>query len=288
MLCQRCGGKAEEGAIFCPSCGAWLGDESHRIFAPLPLPSSDTRQVQKKGRERRLWIVSILSLALFLFGGIAGIGMLAVHQGLEEHEQLLREHLNPHPRPTTDVRTALFSEALVLQRGEEWEGMLSVLRELQSLDPDFRAPEIRELLFMAHSEIGKQLVEEDRLEEAIGHFAEALALKQDEAIMRQKSLASLYLTGTKFWEETIWVKAIESFTTLYQLEGDYKDVRQRLYIAHMSLGDIYSSEGAWCLAEGHYAEAHKILPQEMAATKRDEAIQHCLATIKGPTPTAED
>lgn len=288
MLCQECGEKVEEGAIFCPSCGNWLRAEGHQTSASSPSLSSSNNHGQEAERNLWLWTVGILAMALFLFGGIAGIGVLAAREGLRERERLIRERLNPHPRPTIDLRATLYDEAQALHRDGDWEGMFSILTELHGLDPEFRAPEVRELLFVTHSETGKELVAEDRLEEAIGHFAEALALKQDEAIMRKKSMASLYVAGTKFWEEAVWVKAIESFTTLYQLEGDYKDVRQRLYMAHMNQGDIYFSEDAWCLAERHYAEAHRILPHEMAAAKRDEAIQRCLATIKGLTPKAEE
>lgn len=286
MLCQECGERVEEGTIFCPSCGNWLRAEGHQTPAPLPFLSPDSNQMQREERSIRLWRMGILALALFLLFGIVGTGVLAVYRGLEEREQLIRERLNSRPKPTIDIRGALYNEALALQRSANWEEMLSTLGELQSQDPDFRAPEVKGLLFIAHSKAGEQLIDENRLKEAIEHFATALALKGDDAIAWQKNLASLYLAGTEFWEETNWVKAIESFTSLYQLEGDYKDVRQRLYTAHMSLGDVYSSEDAWCLAERHYAEAHGILPQEMVATKRDEATQRCLGTVE-VTPKSE-
>jgi dipeptidyl aminopeptidase/acylaminoacyl peptidase len=128
------------------------------------------------------------------------------------------------------------------------------------------------------------LVDKDRLEEALRSFDKALEVKPgDPEALVQKELVSLYLTGLDYWG-TDWVRAIESFLAIHQIDPEYKDIEQRLYDAYLNHGDLYASEEAWCLAEERYEQAAALDSNEDIIAKRDDAAYRCQGAVE-PTPT---
>lgn len=199
--------------------------------------------------------------------------------------------------PTSEVRNevvdSLYQQAQELYSQRNWIEAATKLEQLRSLDPRYEQDSVTEMLFSSYYNMALDLVDKGRLEGAQRSFDKALEVKPgDPEVLRQKELASLYLTGLSYWE-TDWVRAIESLQTLYQTDPGYKDVRQRLYEAYLNQGNLYTSEEAWCLAEESYERAAALDSNEEVVAKRDEAAQQCkIAVAATPvrdataTPTA--
>ncbi len=178
----------------------------------------------------------------------------------------------------------LYNEARELYNQGDWEGVISKLEQVRSLEPEYEREQITNLLVEAYYKAGLGLVEEDRMEEAIRYLDRALELRPAEQVAReQKRWASLYLAGLGYWGAD-WQGAIESFSVLYQLKPDYKDTRQRLYDAYVAYADTLYEDGDWCAARDHYDSALAMTFSEVLKARREEAAQHC-AFAPGPTGT---
>ncbi len=199
--------------------------------------------------------------------------------------------------PTSELRSevvdSLYQQAQGLYGQQNWLEAVLKLEQLRGLDPQYEREKVQEMLFSSYYHMALELVDKGRLQEALRSFDKALEVKPgDPDVLMQKELASLYLTALGYWE-TDWLRAIESLQAIYQLNPGYKDVRQRLYEAHLNQGDLYASEEAWCLAEESYAQAAVLDSNEDIIAKRDEAAQQCQSAVASTpvraaavTPTA--
>ncbi|MFQ6058295.1 MAG: tetratricopeptide repeat protein [Anaerolineae bacterium] len=191
--------------------------------------------------------------------------------------------------PTSEVRNqaaeSFLEQARALYSQGEWEKAAEKLAQLRALDPDFERDQVEELLFTAHYNRGLELVEAGRLEEAMRYFDKALEVRPgDPSALGQKKMARLYLAGLASWGD--WPQTIETFEALYRLKADYRDAALRLCQAYQEYGDLYASEGAWCLAQAQYGRAAEINPTEAIMAKWQEATRRCAEAVaaQGATP----
>jgi Tol biopolymer transport system component len=199
--------------------------------------------------------------------------------------------------PTSETRNEavdlIYQQAQELYSQQNWIETALKLEQLRDLDPYYERENVLEMLFSSYYNMAVDLVDKDRLEEALRSFDEALEVKPgDPEALVQRELTSLYLTGLDYWEAD-WVRAVESFLAIYQIDPAYKDVEQRLYDAYLNHGDLYASEDAWCLAEERYEQATALDSNEDVIAKRDDAAYRCqIAAVSTPviaatvTPTA--
>jgi TolB protein len=190
--------------------------------------------------------------------------------------------------PTSEARNEatdlIYQQAQELYSQQNWIETALKLEQLRDLDPYYERESVTEMLFSSYYNMALDLVDKDRLEEALRSFDKALEVKPaDPEALVQKELTSLYLTGLGYWEAD-WVRAVESFLAIYQVDPEYKDVKQRLYDAYLNHGDLYSSEEAWCLAEERYELAAALDSNEDVIAKRDNAAYRCQIAVI-PTPT---
>jgi hypothetical protein len=102
--------------------------------------------------------------------------------------------------------------------------------------------------------------------------------------LRQKKMASLYLAGQEAWG-TDWAQSVESFEALYRLDEAYMDTASRLYQAYRAYGDLYASEGAWCLAQAQYSHAAEVTPTEAIMARWRGAAQRCAEAVAAENAT---
>jgi tetratricopeptide (TPR) repeat protein len=196
--------------------------------------------------------------------------------------------LTSRPTPTSAVRyqtaALLYNEARELYNRGDWDGVIAKLEQVRTLEPDYEREPVTALLVEAYYKAALRLVDDNRMEEAIRYFDQALELRPGEvAIREQKRLASLYLAGLGYWGAN-WQGAIDSLNVLYGLKPDYKDVRQRLYDAYVAYADTLVSKGDWCAARDKYDSALAMASSEPLKAKRDEAAQGCASALL-PTVT---
>ena len=189
--------------------------------------------------------------------------------------------------PTSETRNEavdlIYQQAQELYSQQNWIETVLKLEQLRDLDPYYEQENVTEMLFSSYYSMALDLVDKDRLEEALRSFDEALEVKPaDPEALVQRELTSLYLTGLDYWEAD-WIRAAESFLAIYQIDPEYKDVEQRLYDAYLNHGDLYASEEAWCLAEERYEQAAALDSNEDVIAKRDDAAYRCQVAV-APTP----
>lgn len=196
--------------------------------------------------------------------------------------------LTSRPTPTSAVRyqtaALLYNEARELYNRGDWDGVIAKLEQVRALEPEYEREPVTTLLVEAYYKAALRLVDEDRMEEAIRYFDQALELQPGEVTIReQKRLASLYLAGLGYWGAN-WQGAIDSLNVLYGLKPDYKDVRQRLYDAYVAYADTLGTKGDWCAARDRYDSALAMTFSESLKVKRDEAALACANALL-PTGT---
>ncbi|MDH4137062.1 MAG: tetratricopeptide repeat protein, partial [Anaerolineae bacterium] len=185
--------------------------------------------------------------------------------------------------PTSETRNEatdlIYQQAQELYSQQNWIEATLKLEQLRGLDPYYERENVTEMLFSSYYNMALDLVDKDRLEEALRSFDEALEVKPgDPEALVQRELTSLYLTGLDYWEAD-WVRAVESFLAIYKIEPEYKDVKQRLYEAYLNHGDLYASEEAWCLAEERYEQAADLDSNGDIIAKRDDAAYRCQVAV---------
>jgi len=205
--------------------------------------------------------------------------------------------LSKQPTPTSAVRrqTAilLYNEARELGNKGDWEGAIGKLEQVQAMEPEYEREQVTALLVEAYHKVGRLLLSENRMEEAIRYFDSALQLRPGEqAIRDEKRLASLYVAGLSYWGAN-WRGAIDTFHALYQLNPAYKDTRQRLHDAYVAYGDLLYGRAQWCSARDQYDSALAVaagaqsppLSEDELKAKREEAAQQCtIAALPTATP----
>lgn len=195
---------------------------------------------------------------------------------------LLQGGSTPTPELLGERLTVLYNEARQAYNRQDWSVVISRLEEIISLDPAFERDDVRRLLFDAYRASGLQLVEQDRLEEAIRRFDRALELRPgDVDVLTHRQFASLYLTGLSYWGAD-WERAIEAFRTLYGVQPEYKDTRRRLIDAYVTYGDVLFNKGDYCKAHDQYQQALGMAPDPRVSAKRDDAAIQCASATPPP------
>lgn len=204
--------------------------------------------------------------------------------GLAEAEQKLEAKPTPTPMLQQETKAAHLAELREAFGKRDWEAVFASADRLLALDPTYHRGEVDGMLFEAFYQSGLELVEQDRIREGARLFDRALALQPDNAqVAHARELATLYVTGIGYWGAD-WAKAIENLGALYRIEPEYRDVRQRIYDAHLEYGDLLAERQDPCGASEEYARAVEVQADPAAVDKRQEATALC---EREPTPTAE-
>jgi len=201
-----------------------------------------------------------------------------------------REKLQVRPTATPvllqEILAAYLDELRTAHAGGEWQEMFELADRLLATDPTYHRSEVDQMLFDGFYESGLQLVEQDRLREAVRLLDRALALQPNNAdVQRAEHLATLYLTAMGYWSAD-WVTTIETLESLYRLAPNYKDVRERTHLAHVSYGDLLAQRQDWCGAEQQYTRALEVVASPSVAQKRQDAASLCSAFPTRPTEEA--
>jgi tetratricopeptide (TPR) repeat protein len=103
------------------------------------------------------------------------------------------------------------------------------VRELSIFGPRPDQPEVRDLLFATHYNLGLELARAGRLDEAQRALDAALAVQPDDPrALGQRRLATLYASGTERLRSGDWAEASAFFQQVYDIDQEYLEVRQVL------------------------------------------------------------
>jgi tetratricopeptide (TPR) repeat protein len=217
------------------------------------------------------------------------------HEKASEKLAEAQQHLEAQPTATPalqeEMKAAYLTKMTEAYQQGNWQMVLDNADQLLALDPAYHRDAVDEMLTEVFYHQGLELVDKDRMKEAVDLFDRALDLQPGHTgAIEAKQLAALYVTGLGFWG-TDWPKALESLSALYVLAPDYKDVRQRTHKAYGYYGDDLAGREDWCHAVEAYSQAVAITGDAGIAAKRDQAEARCNPTAepaatKTPTPDA--
>lgn len=221
----------------------------------------------------------------------AEFGMaLQLDPGLDEAREGLdvaQERLEGRPEPTShlqdEMSAAYLREMSQAHEREDWPTLFATADRLLAADPTYRRDEVDRLLFDALCQSGLQLVEQDRVTEAVRMFDRALLLRPDDPqVKRARELATHYITGLSYWDRD-WALAIESLEAVRAREPGYRDVGPRLAEAYRSFGEQLVAAQDWCGAEEQFARALELATDDDLAATHEDAATRCAARAMTPT-----
>ena len=221
---------------------------------------------------------------------------LKLDPNFSEARQALREAqrvAQNQPTPTSQTRSAAASE--LLRRAEtqideqNWTDAAETLSQVRDLDPDYRAEDVSEMLHTANYQLGLQFTTANQLEEALVAFENALTERPGDSLaLAEQEKAVLYLDGLTL-EESDTAEAVEIFRQLYQQDGSYLDIKQRLWRAYERYGDELVGAEEWCRAEAQYIEAQTLqtsTPLQSKITNSNARCQEASTSTRNvPQPT---
>ncbi|MDH7488515.1 MAG: tetratricopeptide repeat protein [Anaerolineae bacterium] len=194
--------------------------------------------------------------------------------------------------PTSEVYQAaldgLFAQAVDLYNRGDWMGAAAAFEHIATLDPGYRPKEIQQYRFDCYRLQGEALEAENRLEEAIRAYDQALRVRPSAAdIARKRELLALYSAGAGA-AGADWGRCVEAFRQLYAVAPAFRDVAQRLYEAYVGHGDACMGWGLWCQAEEAYEAAKALDDNPTIRARLNDASQRCAGLAEAaltPVPT---
>ena len=207
-------------------------------------------------------------------------------QKLTELQATMGNQGTPGAPQEDRVAAALYEDAQAQVAAKNWSDAITRLEQLRTLKPDYRAADVTDLLYNSYVAGGKNAVLAGQIELARERFDAALAIRNgDGLVVQQRDLALLYLDGQQATGYN-WQTAIQKFSTLYQQDSNYYDVKKRLVDAYMQHAELAMRENASCLALRDYDGALAINKDPSLADKRAQAMSLCKQAISAtPTPT---
>lgn len=211
--------------------------------------------------------------------------------------------LPPQPTPSPMGGTAqLLAQAEAAYSAGRWSESVEQLLTIRRLDAAYASTRIDELLLNAYINLATEKDNQNKLEEALTLYDEALALQPDAVEIRQeRQLIADYLDVLTY-SGIDWERSTQLLRTIYAQEPDYRDVQDRLHEALLAYGEDQGEDQAWCDAADLLTEAINIAVTPGIIAQRDEyqaacddpAIAAALAvtetstnTLPGETPVAD-
>ncbi len=184
----------------------------------------------------------------------------------------------PTPIPTQNPNAALESVLAAAQEdlaAHRWQQAYARLEELHTVAPHFQPETVKNLLYQSAYQEGLELVEEDRMEEALRAFDRALRWKpDDEEARHQRDWAEAYILGISYFYVD-WDSAIAIFQSLYRQAPHYKDVRARYMEALRRGAEYFLQHGEPCKALKYYDRLYELNPQQPPSPQRTTAEEAC-------------
>lgn len=164
---------------------------------------------------------------------------------------------------------------------QNWTAVIDLGEQFLADHPDYQRDDIIQMLFTAYQKTGELAVDQDRLSDALRLFDRALVLNPDDpTVTTTRQQAALYLAASSYWGAD-WQRTIDTFAQLVDLDINYKDAFQKLYLAHVGYADDSAANGDWCLAASEYALANQLEDNADIQAKQVAAETTCNSQ---PTP----
>jgi len=220
-------------------------------------------------------------LAAVLVIGLVSLALHAISRESRIRDSVLAEELPPQrsaagPAAETQRRTeSLRAEADAAFLAGDWESAIEALRRVLDLAP--RDEQSRKQLAVAHFNVARDLLQQNRLQEARLHFDWAIrADASDPQLQEERRILSLYLGGLDAYVMQDWRTAVRRLSKVYEIYPEYHDTHTMLGEAHYQLGLELQAQRKWFQARDEMEACLELLPEHREAPARiveiDEAI----------------
>lgn len=170
---------------------------------------------------------------------------------------------------------SLFEQAEAALAGKDWPQAIALLNQLTALDAAYQPEQVRALRFSAYVEQGRAFVNEERFEEALRFFDQALVIRpNDEEIKTTRELIALYVDALGRWRLD-WPGVISNLQAIEEREPGFLDASRRLRSAYEAWGDSLVNESQWCDAVVRFDAALALSDSDELAEKRAGAQTNC-------------
>jgi len=178
--------------------------------------------------------------------------------------------------PTSAVTASqLMTQAEAAYAAGRWSESVNVLQEIRRLNPVYENQRVTELLFDAYINLATEKDNQNKLEEALALYEEALVLQPNAAeIRKEHQLIAEYLEVLTY-RNINWERSITLLRTLYAQEPDYRDIQDRLQEALVAYGEERSEEAAPCDAADLLTEAITLAVTPGIIAQRDQYKAAC-------------
>jgi tetratricopeptide (TPR) repeat protein len=171
---------------------------------------------------------------------------------------------------------SLFEQAQAALDGKDWPEAIALLNQLTALDGTYQPEQVRAMRFDAYAQQGQAFVSEERYEEALRSFDQALVVRPDDQETKTtRELIALYVDALGRWRLD-WPGVIRNLQTIQERQPGFLDVNRRLRVAYEAWGDSLVRESQWCDAVERYDEALTLGRSDEIEEKRDQAETICL------------
>lgn len=171
---------------------------------------------------------------------------------------------------------SLFKEAQAALDSKDWPQAIALLDQLTALDAAFQPEQVRAMRFSAYAQQGQAFIGEERFEEALRSFDQALVIRPgDEEIGTTRELIALYVDALGRWRLD-WPGVIRNLQAIEAREPGFLDVELRLRAAYEAWGDSLVRESQWCDAVERYDIALGLVASNEIEEKRDQAQANCV------------
>ncbi len=174
----------------------------------------------------------------------------------------------PTATPSPEEQAAsLWFEADEAWNREDWDRAISVLEEIRRLTPS--DPQACMQLASAYTNSGQELIERNRVEQAIVYFDRAIRLNAaDEALQQARRLAIQYLPGRESYRQEDWLGTIDTLGPIFLEDPGYLDIGPMLSVAYYHQGQRYERSEELEEAREAYRMAMVANPSSVEAQQR--------------------
>ncbi len=189
----------------------------------------------------------------------------------------------PTPLPTVAV-TQIMQQAEAAYAAGRWSESIPLLLKIRQLAATYETARVDELLFTAYINLATEKDNQDKLEEALTLYDQALALQPNAVEIRQeRQLIAEYLEVLTYTGVS-WEHSTNLLRTLYGTEPDYRDIKTRFHTALLAYGKERAAQNAWCDGAALFTEAIAIAITPGIIAQRDGYQTTCDQVGNQPPP----
>ncbi len=156
-----------------------------------------------------------------------------------------------------------------------WTQAIEQLLALRAADKTYQQSTVNQLLFESYVNLATEKDNQNKLQEAVALFDNALALQPDATTIRTERALIIDYIDAITYAGADWERALDALQSIYAIEPAYRDVEERLQRALIAQGELLATAAAWCEATTLLDESIAIGITAGVVDLRDEYREAC-------------